>query len=93
MPATEVERGLMLFLAVLVEIGAALGIYFATGHMRPALQRRDDDPRNKGTAAIEAAAAESAHRNSGPLKHIAAPAGQPRPRRVPRLQTQLRQGG
>ena len=34
--AAKVERGLMLFLAVLVEIGAALGLYFATGHMRPA---------------------------------------------------------
>ncbi len=32
--AAKVERGLMLFLAVLVEIGAALGLYFATGHMR-----------------------------------------------------------
>jgi len=30
----QVERGLMLFLAVLVEAGAALGLYFATGHMR-----------------------------------------------------------
>jgi hypothetical protein len=32
LPATQVERGLTLFLAVLVEIGAALGLYFATGH-------------------------------------------------------------
>jgi hypothetical protein len=32
--ASKVERGLMLFLAVLVEVGAALGLYFATGHMR-----------------------------------------------------------
>jgi hypothetical protein len=32
--ATKVERGLTLYLAVLVEIGAALGLYFATGHMR-----------------------------------------------------------
>ncbi len=30
----KVERGLMLFLAGLVEVGAALGLYFATGHMR-----------------------------------------------------------
>jgi hypothetical protein len=33
--AIKVEQGLTLFLAVLVEIGAALGLYFATGHMRP----------------------------------------------------------
>ncbi len=33
--AAKVERRLMLFLAVLVEIGAALGLYFATGHLRP----------------------------------------------------------
>ena len=30
----KVERGLTLFLAALVEIGAALGLYFATGHLR-----------------------------------------------------------
>jgi hypothetical protein len=35
LPAVNVERGLMFFLAVLVELGAALGLYFATGHMRP----------------------------------------------------------
>ncbi len=34
LPPAQVERGLMLFLAVLVEVGAALGLYFATGHMR-----------------------------------------------------------
>ncbi len=33
--AAKVERALMLFLALLVEIGAALGLFFATGHMRP----------------------------------------------------------
>src|SRR5215471_19267970 len=59
MPATEVERGLMLFLAVLVEIGAALGIYFATGHMGPALRRHDDDRREKRVMVIEAEAAAS----------------------------------
>ena len=30
----EVEEGLTVLLAVLVEIGAALGLYFATGHIR-----------------------------------------------------------
>ena len=32
----RIERGLMLFLAVLVEVGAALGLFLATGHVRPA---------------------------------------------------------
>jgi hypothetical protein len=36
----KVERGLTLFLAILVEIGAALGLYFATGHMRLSPGRR-----------------------------------------------------
>ena len=35
-PAAKVERALMLFLALLVEVGAALGLFFATGHIRPA---------------------------------------------------------
>jgi hypothetical protein len=34
LPTAKVESGLALFLAGLVEIGAALGLYFATGHMR-----------------------------------------------------------
>jgi hypothetical protein len=86
MPATEVERGLMLFLAVLVEIGAALGIYFATGHMRPGGQRHDDDRRKKRVTVIEAEAAAFVRGNrAAPLKHIAAPVGQAEPRRVPRL--------
>jgi len=29
----QVDRGMTLFLAVLVELGAALGLYFATGHL------------------------------------------------------------
>ena len=32
--AVQVEEGLTVFLAALVEIGAALGLYFATGHIR-----------------------------------------------------------
>ncbi len=32
--AIKVERGMTLFLAVLVELGAALGLYLATGHIR-----------------------------------------------------------
>src|SRR5215472_9956093 len=60
MPASEVERGLMLFLAVLVEIGAALGIYFATGHMGPGLRRRDNEWWEKRVTVIEAQDAASA---------------------------------
>src|SRR5215470_641171 len=84
LPATEVERGLMLFLAVLVEIGAALGIYFATGHVRPGSRDYDDDRREQRVAVIEAEAAASARGNrAAPLKQIAGPVGQPGPRRVP----------
>jgi hypothetical protein len=88
MPATEVERGLTLYLAVLVEIGAALGIYVATGHMRPRLQRYDDERRENRVIVIEAAAVGSARENKAvpaPLKQIAAPVGQPGPRRVPHI--------
>src|SRR5215471_7011031 len=75
LPASEVERGLMLLLAVLVEIGAAFGLYFATGHVRPGLQRYDDDRREKRLAIIEAEAVESARGNkavSAALKQITA---------------------
>ena len=34
MSAVDVEERLTLLLAALVEIGAALGLYFATGHIR-----------------------------------------------------------
>jgi hypothetical protein len=40
----RVEHGLMLFLAGLVEVGAALGLYFATGHVR----FEDRAPRGRG---------------------------------------------
>ena len=97
LPASEVERGLMLFLAVLVEIGAAFGLYFATGHVRPGLRRYDDDRREKRLAVIEAEAVESGRGNKpapAALKPITARSvAQPGPRRVPRLQTQLKQGG
>src|SRR5262249_30341705 len=89
LPASEVERGLMLFLAVLVEIGAAFGLYFATGHVRPGLRRYDDARREKRLTVIEAEHAEPARGNravSAALKQITAQSvGQPGPRRVPRL--------
>lgn len=82
LPAEKVEHGLMLFLAVLVEVGAALGLYFATGHLRPAgsiqPQPYDDLP------IIEATVVEEPPRGGPklvPVRQIGAEA----PRRVPRL--------
>jgi hypothetical protein len=84
LPVGQVERGLTLFLAVLVEIGAALGIYFATGHLRP---ERQGDMSNRGPIIIEGNVVEFGHRDqAGPApKQLAASAGQRGPRRVPRL--------
>jgi hypothetical protein len=86
LPASDVERGLTLFLAVLVEIGAALGIYFATGQMRsePGSYRRPC----RGPFIIEGNVVEFGRRDQAPpapLKQIAAPVGQQGPRRVPHL--------
>jgi hypothetical protein len=70
----EVERGLTLFLGVLVEVGAALGLYFATGHMRlPSLR---DTWSKGGVTVIEGEVLKVAHQ-----KRIAAVV----PRRVPRV--------
>jgi hypothetical protein len=82
----KVERVLTLFLAVLVELGAALGIYFATGHIR-AEPRRYGHP-GRGPVIIEGNVVEFGHRDQvapGPLKQIAGSGGQQAPRRVPRL--------
>jgi hypothetical protein len=73
---SEVERGLTLFLAVLVEIGAALGLYFATGHMRGGSHGHVRSGR--GVTVIEGEVVKSIH---NPMKQIATPT----PRRVPRL--------
>lgn len=73
---SEVERGLTLFLAVLVEAGAALGLYFATGHMRGGSHGTIRPGR--GVTLLEG---EAVKRIRNPMKQIAAPA----PRRVPRL--------
>jgi hypothetical protein len=77
----RVERGLMLFLAVLVEAGAALGLYFATGHLR--FETSAHETPERGAMVIE----------GGPLKVL--PQGKPHvsakqiaaaaPRRVPRV--------
>ncbi len=80
--AGKVERALMLFLALLVEIGAALGLFFATGHLRHA------DPASakpgRGVTLIESKALKDASerkRLQAPVKQIAAAV----PRRVPRF--------
>ena len=79
----EVERGLTLFLAVLVEVGAALGLYFATGHLR------DDDGSggsSRGVTIVEARVLKDISQpktEAAPVKQIAGPASGSR--RVPRL--------
>ncbi len=82
LPAEKVERGMMLFLAVLVEIGAALGLYFATGHMRP--EACGFAARGRGVKVIEGEVVKDvpqAKPARAPVKQIAAAV----PRRVPRL--------
>ncbi len=75
---SEVERGLTLFLAVLVEIGAALGLYFATGHMR--LGSSSYLRPGRGLTIIEGEVSKDP-RQDKPMKQIAMAT----PRRVPRL--------
>jgi len=79
LPAEKVERGMMLFLAVLVEIGAALGLYFATGHIRPGAS--GFAARGRGATMIEGEVVKDLKPARAPVKQIAAAA----PRRVPRL--------
>ncbi len=82
LPATKVERALMLFLAVLVETGAALGLFFATGHLRPA-GSVTAEPR-RGLKIIEGKGLIDVRERKlwrAPVKQIAAGV----PRRVPRL--------
>ena len=82
LPPIKVEQDLTLFLAVLVEIGAALGLYFATGHIR------DDGPGapgpGRGITIVEARVLKDVSEvkiTRPPLKQIAGPG----PRRVPRV--------
>jgi hypothetical protein len=80
--AATVERGLTFFLAVLVEIGAALGLYFATGHLRPAVVPKDTPGR--GVTIIEGEVINDVgpvRLKPAPVKQLASRA----PRRVPRL--------
>ena len=81
-PAAKVERALMLFLALLVEVGAALGLFFATGHIRTA--GSPDAPRGRGVTVIEGGAV----RDVSGVRLLRAPVKQnagPVPRRVPRI--------
>ena len=75
---------LTLFLAVLVEIGAALGLYFATGH----LGGNDGGPigPSRGVTVVEARVLKDISQpktEAAPVKQIAGPASGPR--RVPRM--------
>jgi hypothetical protein len=78
-----VERGLTLYLAVLVEIGAAFGLYFATGHLRNDSGLRGP---SRGGTIVEARVLKDISQpktEAAPLKQIAGPASGPR--RVPRM--------
>ena len=77
----RVERGLMLFLAVLVEVGAALGLYFATGHLR--FETSAHETPGRGATVVEGGPLKvfSQDETRAPVKQIAAAA----PRRVPRV--------
>ena len=79
----KVERGLTLFLAALVEIGAALGLYFATGHLRA--EGITNAGPGRGVTIIEGGVLKGVtvpQAVAAPLKQIAGPASGPR--RVPR---------
>ncbi len=89
LPSAKVERGLMLFLAVLVELGAALGLYFATGHLRPG----SPSPRGRGRGVTiidgtALAAVSDLKPACASIKQIASAA----PRRVPRMKQSGVQG-
>jgi len=77
----RVERGLTLFLAVLVETGAALGLYFATGHLRFDVPTHGTPGR--GASVVEGGPLKVVPQTEPrvPAKLITAPA----PRRVPRV--------
>lgn len=80
--AANVEHRLTLFLAVLVETGAALGLYLATGHLRPAAAPFVGPSR--GITIIEGEVVRDvapAKFKRAPVKQLASRA----PRRVPRL--------
>jgi hypothetical protein len=81
--AAKVERDLMLFLAVLVEVGAALGLYFATGHIRSPAELSPVTPSGRGLTVIEGVPLTVVQTEKPPVnaKQITTAS----PRRVPRL--------
>ena len=79
-----VERGLTLYLAALVEIGAAFGLYFSTGHFRT--EGAPNAGRGRGVTVVEARVLKDVPQpesKAAPVKQIAGPASGPR--RVPRM--------
>ena len=78
------RRGLTLYLAVLVEIGAAFGLYFSAGSFRSDTPVGADPGR--GATILEALVVKDvseAKTEAAPVKQIAAPVSGPR--RVPRM--------
>jgi hypothetical protein len=81
--AIKVERGMTLFLAVVVEMGAALGLYLTTGHIRE--HPHAGAPSGRGMAFVDARPLiDASERKLAPvaLKQIAGPARTAAPRRV-----------
>src|SRR5262249_39848091 len=88
LPAVKVERGLTFFLAMLVELGAALGLYFATGHMRPVGPAPAGRGRGLTIDGMVVAGPSNPKSARSPVKQIASAA----PRRVPRMKQSRVQG-
>ncbi len=84
LPPIKVERGLTLYLAVLVEIGAAFGLYFSMGSIRSGPPA--DTGSVMGATILEARVVRDVarlERAKPSVKQIAGPASGPR--RVPRM--------
>ena len=86
MQTVRVERGMTLFMAVLVEIGAALGLYLATVPARGG--GSGGSPRGRGGRVIEGRDLKDITEfkiKPVPIKQIGGPRQGKAPRRVPRL--------
>lgn len=83
--AVHVERGMTLFLALLVEIGAAAGLYLATGHIRHDATAGTQAPAGSAAACVDGVPLKQvSEREAEPaaLKQIAGPTRKTEPRRV-----------
>jgi hypothetical protein len=81
--AIKVERGMTLFLAVLVEIGTALGLYLATGHIREQAHAGAHSGRGRPFVDVGPLTDPSERKLApAPLKLIAGPTKTSAPRRV-----------